>query len=237
MIVFNKWKAGYWFTLVLFFFFLICELLHYSFHFIHIQGKLVDTLMLLSGLLLFVFCFKQIEGRSYLLYDGLSVSQWWYYLFFVLGALIKKHFSMFVRLTDNHYFVSSLLLLFVFTFIARNTIASVGFSIVVLILSISGTIIVFTYFRKHASHFSRDCMSGRILICIGKRTMDIYMIHFFILPRHLGNLCQYLELDKNPVVEFFVSSVIATIVIVVCLLLGSVIRLNPLMSRYLLGTK
>ena len=236
-IIFNKWKAGYWFTLVLFLFFLLCELLHYFFHLVHMEGKSMDILMLLSGLLLFVLCFKQIDSCTFPLYDGLSVSQWWYYLYFVLGVLIKKHFNMFIRLADNHNFVSSLLLLFIITFIARNAIAHIGFSIVVLILSISGTIVVFTFFRKKENHYYRDCMSGKMMMFIGKRTMDIYMIHYFILPRHLQNLCQFLKLNENPVVEFFVSSVVAAIVIVVCLALGNIIRLSPLMSRYLLGTK
>lgn len=77
--------------------------------------------------------------------DALSFSQWWYFLFFVIGIIVRKYFDTFVRLTDNQYVIAVLLAVFSLTFLCRNEIAHVSYGINVLILGFSGTILSFTF--------------------------------------------------------------------------------------------
>ena len=72
---------------------------------------------------------------------------------------------------------------------------------------------------------------------IGRRTMDIYMIHYFLLPLNLGFVGQFFADHVNPSMEFFVTSIIALLVILLSLIMGNVIRLSPLLAHYLLGEK
>jgi fucose 4-O-acetylase-like acetyltransferase len=72
---------------------------------------------------------------------------------------------------------------------------------------------------------------------VGKRTMDIYMLHYFLLPRNMEVVGQFFSDNVNPSIEFFVTTVFALLVILLCLIVGNVIRLSPLLAHYLLGAK
>ena len=72
---------------------------------------------------------------------------------------------------------------------------------------------------------------------VGKRTLDVYMIHYFILPRHLKCFGQFFSENVNPVIEFFVTSIIVLLIIAVSVLIGNILRLSPFLSHYLLGEK
>ena len=238
--VLNEWKAGYWFTIVLFFFFLLYSIIQSVFVKIRMNNRIKDVILLVLAFSVFCVSLRpvgEVSGWLVSFYNGLSFSQWWYFLFFVIGIIVRKFFDTFVRLTDNQYVIAVLLAVFSLTFLCRNVIAHVSYGINVLVLGFSGTILSFTFFRKQQSLFSQETLCGRIFQQIGKRTLDIYMIHYFVLPRHLGSLCEHMNLVENPTVEFFVSVAIAAFVIVICLLLSEIIRLSSSLSHVLLGTR
>ena len=97
--------------------------------------------------------------------------------------------------------------------------------------------VIFAFFHKYQHSFSQDRLLGRAMQYIGKRTLDIYMIHYFILPRHLNCVGQFFSDNVNPVIEFFVTSAIVLLIIFISILIGNIVRLSPLLSHYLLGEK
>ena len=180
--VFNEWKAGYWFTVVLFFFFFLYAIIQWTYANVHLSDKLKDILLWVLAFLVFCASLKpvgEVSGLFGYLYNGLSISQWWYFLFFIIGVLVRKHFDKFVDFTNNQYVVASFLVVFSMVFLFRNEIASISYGINVLVLGFTGTVFSFTFFRKQQALFSKDTILGRILQLIGKRTLDIYMIHYF----------------------------------------------------------
>ena len=100
-----------------------------------------------------------------------------------------------------------------------------------------GTILSFAFFRKYEEAFSQNTVIGRGLQYIGRRTLDVYLLHFFFLPRNLENLDSLIMENGNPTVELFVSLTIALMVIAICLLIGNVIRLSPTLAHWTLGAK
>ena len=72
---------------------------------------------------------------------------------------------------------------------------------------------------------------------IGRRTLDVYLLHFFFLPGNMAWLGKYIMGNGNQTVELFVSLIIALMVIGLCLLTSSIIRLSPPLAHLLLGTK
>ena len=206
----------------------------------HLSDKLKDILLWVLAFLVFCASLKpvgEVSGLFGYLYNGLSISQWWYFLFFIIGVLVRKHFDKFVDFTNNQYVVASFLVVFSMVFLFRNEIASISYGINVLVLGFTGTVFSFTFFRKQQALFSKDTILGRILQLIGKRTLDIYMIHYFILPRHLDTVGRFFQLADNPVIEFFLSILISAGVISVCLLFSGILRLSPWLAHVMLGAK
>lgn len=106
---------------------------------------------------------------------------------------------------------------------------------------IHGRVPLFTWVKQIRSarcysHFSKSDRKP-LFYAILALFINKYMIHYFVLPRHLGSLCEHMNLVENPTVEFFVSVAIAAFVIVICLLLSEIIRLSSSLSHVLLGTR
>lgn len=100
-----------------------------------------------------------------------------------------------------------------------------------------GSIIVFTFFRMYKDSFTRNTQMGSWLQCIGKRTLDVYLLHYFFLPRNLEIIGQFFKTNSNPSIEFLVSLLIAIWVVFLCIVISKVIRLSGFLERYLFGVK
>ena len=101
----------------------------------------------------------------------------------------------------------------------------------------SGVFILFYYFKFYSSSFSKETRLGTVLQFVGKRTLDIYLIHYILLPINLGVVTKIFIDYPMPVIEAFFSLCVASIVIVFSIILGNVIRLNPITAYWLLGVK
>lgn len=98
-----------------------------------------------------------------------------------------------------------------------------------------GITIVYNFFRKYQDSFSKETKLGRILQYIGRRTLDIYLLHYFLLP-DLSNIGEYFG-SSSTVVGLFFGIAIALMVIAVCLVISNTIRLSPILGHYLFGAK
>ena len=72
---------------------------------------------------------------------------------------------------------------------------------------------------------------------IGKRSLDIYLLHFFFLPYHFKNLDNSMSYNSFPALEFMISSFVTIVIICFSLLLSQFIRSSNLLEHYLLGVK
>ena len=174
----------------------------------------------------------------------LSFVKFKHIIFFWFGTFVKKHFDQFIQLTNKPIIIGSLLGLFV----ALNAYPIV-FSIngleyiAFLLVGVSGVILFFTLFRylysssfaHHPSSFIHQTSS--ILQFIGKRTLDIYLIHYFFLPYHIEYLADSLNLQENPFLCMLISLPIALGVTAISLFVSYLLRLSPFLGKYLLGAK
>ena len=106
-----------------------------------------------------------------------------------------------------------------------------------IIYGLLSIIIIFTFFRKYEKSFQSETKVGYVMQYVGKRTLDIYMIHYFILPLNLKALGDYFVNNVNPILEFFITTILVMLVITASIVIGNIIRLSPLLSHYLLGSK
>ena len=102
---------------------------------------------------------------------------------------------------------------------------------------ILGMSLVFTFFRRFGSWFTKDRPLGCCLQNIGTRTLDIYLLHYFVLPRFLLFHKDQLLLFDSKTWEFLVAIILALMVVAVCLIASYIIRLSPPLGHYLFGVK
>ena len=100
-----------------------------------------------------------------------------------------------------------------------------------------GLTMIFTFFRSFSSWFAKDHWYGRVFQYVGTRTLDIYLLHYFFLPRFLLAYAPQLQAYDNKFLEFIVAFLISLMVIVACLLVSYIIRMNSLLGHFLFGAK
>lgn len=230
----DPFKQGYWFTYTLFFYFLF----YATTQLIGCSSKL----LILMGLIFYPFLYiNKLDIQNGFIKDIIGfvgVKQWTYFIFFVLGTITKKHFERFQIIIDGKWLMTICIILFVilnayidlFPEIIQKTIIK-------LILSTTGVIILFAFFRRNQSIFAKSTQIGTILQYIGKRTLDIYLIHYFLLPYNIIGHFTFFVDHPMPIVELACSSILAVIITAICLLISNFIRLSPFLAHYLFGVK
>lgn len=230
---FTDGKCGYWFTFALFVFFVLYATVRFA-----VRKWWTDLVLVLLGVGLYTT--KWFEYRDFLPIDDrvlslLSVDFWYLFIFFVTGTLVKKHFSAFERLLDGKWLIA-LCVLFYFLVNAYAKQLPVDFKFILPFLSLTGIVIVFSFFRQKQALFSKQTALGSTMQYVGRRTLDIYLIHFFLIPYNLSFVTFFTD-HPMPVMEFLASGLISVAIMALSLLVSNVIRLSPFLAHWLFGAK
>lgn len=252
-------KGGYWFTFALFEFFLICIFserylkrwggvfalaisiaafcydIYYQQFVTSSHNLQLSILNYTLGLLLATNGTQELSISDTL--GFLSVITWRYYLFFYIGTWVKRHFDLFIRWTGKSVVVIAVVVCFVIIACHPHSENTIGAYLVFAFGGILGLTIVFTVFRSFSGYLTKDSWFGRGLQYIGTRTLDIYLLHYFFLPRFLLVYASQLSVDENRPLGFIIAMTLALAVVAVCLLVSYVIRLNAFLGHYLFGVK
>lgn len=237
-------KGGYWFTFALFEFFLIYMLS------IRCSQRWSWLLALVISVGSFTFgChqnYLRLISPNYRFLSPLldvagfiSLRVWQYYLFFYIGTLVRRHFDKFIAITNKPW-------VFVLLIVAFSVIASTDHPASAVLEyfrfnlgGIFGMLMVFTAFRFLYTLLKRSPLTSYLspLEYVGTRTLDIYLLHYFFLPRFLMAYSPQLHAYNNSLLEFLAIMPIALIVLLLSLLTSYVIRLSPFLGHYLFGAK
>ena len=98
--------------------------------------------------------------------------------FFLMGVLVKMHWGAFHRWIENEWFISMVLVVYTGLLAAR---AMTDLELKLVVYAIPAVLIIYTLFHCFQSIFSSSTMVGASLIYIGKRTLAIYLVHYFLL--------------------------------------------------------
>ena len=232
-------KGGYWFTFALFEYFILYMLM------IRISMKWTPLMAvaLTIGTFLYARYYDSLrstaDGYQLWLIDFfgfLSVTTWRLFLFFYLGTCIRRYFDTFIRWTDKPVVI--VLITAVFAMLAstshHDNLLFEMFRFYV--GGITGMVMVFTFFRLAASWLKRWHLS-KPLQYVGTRTLDIYLIHFFFLPRFLIAYASQLAAYDSRLIEFWVILAVSFVVLALTLVASYAIRLSPFLGHYLFGVK
>ncbi|MBQ8270972.1 MAG: acyltransferase family protein [Bacteroidaceae bacterium] len=244
-------KLGYWFTIALLEIFLIvytANTLLYTPNEKTFRKRMVVALILLSGgLFIAKFAIKMLPalneiGNIFTLHHTFN-----YFQYFAFGYICSMYKEAFNKSLDNKFVVTGVLLLFAVGFYVKQCYIGnfVGNGLDVwklldtfaeLILGYLGLLIVYNTIRKYQNSFTANTKIGASLQYIGKRTLDIYLLHYFLLP-NLLLVSGFLQTWNNVVLELFVGVAVSLLVICICLLISNILRTSPILAEYLFGVK
>lgn len=233
--------GGYWFLIVLFEIFLIFYLTSWICH--HFKEKYFEIIMGIVTI--------SIMGVPYVLPINealskiLSIGNLTTYLpFFVIGVFSRKYLHLFKRIMYSEFLMTICILAFaIIEYIicsAHTTdmyaVYGKGGYLLQFIVKYLATFILVALFYRHSQQFTHNTTFITSLCLLGRRTLDVYLIHWFFIPT-IPALYVYVKGGINPLFEILFSSIIAIMVILIAAMVGMVIRNSQWLSRYLLGTK
>lgn len=242
----NGW-ATYWFTIALFTMFIIYITVDWLINIAKIDknGKTSSIIYIILAMVLWVISY--LVPNIFPLFELNNASV--YFPCFILGILAKKYNGLFVGAIKNNVVNGVIVVLYILSLIvAYNDNVKESLSlwlnpyikrIIVLSCNISvsyfGIFAITSFFHRQSAYFEKDNMFSRTICMFGRRTMDIYMIHYFLLPKFSFDIRSYFETYYNPVLEILVVGGFAVGIMALSTLIGEFIRNSEVLSRYMLG--
>ena len=246
-------KRGYWFTFVLLEMFLVYYFVSGLSHAFcknrKISESLVSTFILvLIALTLYLL---KLPLKIYPVLDSIGnyISLHYtfnYFMYFVFGVLTRQYFDVFTRFLDNKYFTAIVVLLFACIFYLYSEllpnldngdiVLKIVSTIVESVAGFLGIVIVYSFFRKHETVFDNTSKIGRSMQYIGRRTLDIYLLHYFFLP-HIPKVGEFLIASNNVLLELLIGFGLSISIVGLCLCVSNIIRISPFLGKYLFGSR
>lgn len=234
-IILSQFKGGYWFTFFLFFFIFLYSLLSYPLRKCD-EKKLTSIILIVSfliGLAPTAIDILLPEWPEKVFLKVISYQQFKHFVFFAFGAWIRVRFTQITHLAKAGIWRLVLVATpFLMLLLHHFHIPRVDF-ITEWIFSLSGITLIFLIF-KELSIYIENTKAGRSLAFIGRRSLDIYLLHFFILPS-LHPLGLFFTETGNQVLEITLVSGIVIIIVAICILISHILRQSDILAELLFG--
>ena len=236
-------KGGYWFTWVLLQMFVIYYLAAWLVS--RFRGR--HTGFWISVWLLSVVVYETTYMPSMFTYHEAAffnysslIQTMRFMQFFLLGNLVHRCWPEVQRMMDSRWFfpVATVVVFFCCADVLRWHNLRLMWTNLPRTVAMYGLVMLtVTTFRHYAGALTVDHLPGRCLQYVGQRTLDIYLLHFILMPR-LPEVGKWLNVHQpNFLIDVLVSGVLALVVIAACLLVSQVLRVSPIFRIYLFGRK
>lgn len=228
----DKFKAGYWFTITLFEYLVIVDLLRLL---ACKKQRLYDALLILSSIVCYGLSMPTVQ-RMYgdiTIAQILGLAQWKYFIFFTLGMFVRRASETIISDKGGAAIVSTFLIVFVANAIGNFQLNGLLYNLNLLLKEISIVLLAYYVFYTYRSKFSSQTRMGRWLSKIGTYTLEIYLMHYFVLPRHLNGVVDIVVLDENHLFASIVVMGIALMVVGVVLVFIAILQSNSYIKKML----
>lgn len=160
------------------------------------------------------------------------------YIFYVTGSLLNTYENKFLGTLSNKYFTTLLFVLSLLP-ILISVPAPFGFC-----FKLSQVYTLYWIFKSHSSYFDNKHTCGNALCCLGRYSLDIYLIHYFLLFK-IDFICGFLSQYSSDycfrghscqfLVEMVIVGTITLFVAFISVLISKVIRSFSIISKLCLG--
>jgi len=238
-------KGGYWFTWVLLQMFIIYYVCCYIGKNVSPRGGLVRAGLLFIAWAVSVFAYetlylpKVFTYHKDIFFDYSSIVQTIRYMqFFLLGNIVRRYWTRVERLFDSPWFfplVVTLAVVCCAEIFQIHTLKKVWVNLPRTVAMYALLLLVVMFFRHYQAWFRGETRAGAFLSFIGMRTLDIYLLHFLLLPK-IPEVGQWLNANQpNFLLSIVLSVSVAIVVIGFCLLASQLLRVSPFLQLYLFG--
>ena len=240
-------KGGFWFTLVLLYMFLIYYVFAYIESKLKVKSWIPITLLFIVSLVCYETCYLPkyfswaFGWRGHpndFMNDTSLIQVFQYFPFFIDGNIVHRYWEQAQKVMDSHWFYPIIVVVVIFA--AMDTLKwhtlRMAWAIIPLTLArfILLTMVVM-YFRNYQQYFTKFSVIGASLQYIGRRTLDIYLIHYLFLP-DLPTIGAFFDKYRhNFVLDTLSTVVIALLVIGFCIITSNILRVSPFFRKWLFG--
>lgn len=230
-------KEGYWFTIVLFEFGVIYILTDAVCNRMTILARLKPYIHLLVGCaIVYLSSFSEKWNATYPIINTFSIGEFYHYIFFVLGSVLYSRREEFYKFLDNTpWSMAAILIIYLFLDVARYKYGFASLRLLAMmtvsLLISTGLVIIWRIFKNN------KFVGGNLLAFIGQRSIDVYFLHYFLLPRDMSFVGEFFARHHIPFVEYCIAVLLALLLVAASLLMGQILRLSPFMGQWLLGQK
>lgn len=246
----NYHKFGYWFTICLWGIFVILYTCNFILFNCSKKNKEKLSILVLSMIAVVLTLFRFLYDKHPLVAEISDVFCFHqvcvYYPFFIFGYFVSHNKDKFHGFLDNNIVQFCVPTLFIIAFYYKRTLPDSFYlinggmllyrSFEYIIIGLLGICFVYNIFRKNTV-FSTDSYCVVLLREVGRRTLDIYMLHYFFLSK-IPDLGTFLvSSTTNLTLELLVVSLLSIAVIACCLLISNILRMSKNLSYILFGVK
>lgn len=230
-----KYKLGYWFTFALWGFMLIWSIVDRIVKDMNLDRH--RAIIHCAAAIAVAYCGMMSE--RFAVSAAIGSAHYFLYPFFVMGDLLFRHRERLFKALNNNYIMGGVILLWIIgeTVQFKYGLGMLGYAAGLAVLSIkgSGILIIWTLFHR-LPVLSRDSGAGRFLTLVGRRSLDVYFIHYFMLPANLAVVGTFFsESADAQFVAYLLAWALAIPLTFASLAAGEILRQSPLTARWLLG--
>lgn len=165
-----------------------------------------------------------------------------YLPYFIFGMLFRKYENFLLGILMKPWTLTVLIIVFItgcsmslnasgwrdeYKFIIKIAYSFIG--------RLAGALLVINIFYYNKDYFDGDGRFVRYWRKIGTRTLDIYYLHYFLIP-NIRWIHPYIKKGVPVLQELLIACVTAALITVICVALSNLLRRAPLI-RNLLGAK
>ena len=243
-------KGGYWFTIALLYMFLIYYLFSYVESKLKGRSWIPITLLFLISLLFYETNYQPkyfswaagYKGAKtdlfYFLQDSSLVQVLLYFPFFLYGNIVHRYWDKAQGVMDSKWFfpvVIVVVILATLDALKWHTLRMTWAIIPLTVARFGLLTIVFMYFRHYKQYFTKLSPIGASLQYIGRRTLDIYLIHFLFMPELPSVGAFFKSYPHNFVIDIVLSVILGLIIIGFSIITSNILRISPFFKKWLFG--
>lgn len=244
----NSTKYGYWFTCMLFCYFVIYAIGDFMLSkWTHGKNKIIIG-SICAGFIYAIAKYSVIPICPWYntpISGIMMIPNFQFFPFFYFGALARAYFKSVERLLCREKVVTIIIVSFFFLqfvlqfpyskdwFVTKNL--QVLYSLIQSFTGFLGIATFFIFFQKNEDRIT-NCRLGRVLRYVGERTLDIYLIHHILVFTDNMHFIGPFFAKYNSMISELIIGGIATIGIIgVCLAISLVIRCSDTLAKVLFG--
>lgn len=233
-------KGGYWFTWAL----LIMFMVYYLYAFLENRlrwGKWGIWVVWVLSLALYECAYlpKVFTWPTSTFMQWSSLYQVvLFFHFFLFGNIMARYWHRVEQLMDTRWFFIVLVVVAFFTtadILRWHTLRFAWTNLPRTVAMYSLMMIIVMTFRHYDQALSQQTRIGRALQYVGRRTLDVYLLHYILMPK-LPQVGAWFNANQpNFLLEQAATIALALLVVAACCVVSHVLRVSPVLKKYLFG--